>query len=146
MLNSDIFVLVIYELDQILVSGLSLEDVIINFRGSLVLFGYILYFFWSNIIEFCFYKFCLIVVMYIFCKRVVEFKLQGVDFIFYFYVFEVVFVMCLVYYDRVDYNYFFRRIVEYLRNGGYSVLNCELFFDVLVDFLSGLIYVVLVGK
>lgn len=144
--NSHISVSVIHELDQILASGLSLEDAITNLRGSLVPPGYTPYPFRSNTTESPLHKLRSTVATYTFRKRVAELKLKGVDFTFYLYVPEVVPAMRLVHHDRADHNHLLRRIAEHLRNGGYSALNCESFSDVLADPLSGLTHAALVGK
>lgn len=133
--NSDISVSVIHELDQILASGLSLEDAITNLRGSLVPPGYTPYPFRSNTTESRLHKLRSTVATYAFRKRVAELKLQG-----------VVPAMRLVHHDRADHNHLLKRIAEHLRNGGYSALNCESFSDVLADPLSGLTHAALVGK
>lgn len=74
MFNSDILVFVIYDLDGLLISGLILEVVVMNFWGSFVFFGYEFYFFRINIVELLLDKLRLVVVIYIFCKRIEELK------------------------------------------------------------------------
>ena len=144
--NSDIPVSVILELDQILASGLSLEDAITNLRGRLVPPGYNPYPFRSNTTESLLDKLRSIVATYTFRKRVAELKLQGVDFSSHLYVPEVDLVTGLVHHDRADHNHLLKRIAQHLRNGGYSALNYESFSDVLADPLSGLTHAALVGK
>lgn len=74
MFNFDILVFVIFELYYLQVIGLFLEDVVINIRGNFVFLGYEFYFFRINIDELFFDKLRLIVVIYIFRKRVEELK------------------------------------------------------------------------
>lgn len=143
--NSDIPVSVILELNQILASGLSLEDAITNLRGSLVPPGYTPYPFQSNTTESLLDKLRSIVATYTFRKRIAELKLQGVDFTCHLYVPEVDPVTGLVHHERADHNHL-KRIAQHLRNGGYSALNYEAFSDDLADPLSGLTHAALVGK
>lgn len=84
--NSDIPISVIIELDQILASGLSLEDAITNLKGHLAPPGCNPYPFRSNTTESLLDKLHSIVATYTFCKRVAELKLQGVDFTSHLYV------------------------------------------------------------
>jgi len=82
--RSDIPDSAILELNQILASGLSLEDAITNLRGSLVPPGYTPYPFRSNTTESLLDKLCSIVATFTSRKRVAELKLQGVDFMSHF--------------------------------------------------------------
>ena len=78
--NSDIPVSVIHNIDELLTSGLTLEDAVTNLRGSLVPPGHEPYPFRTNTAESLLDKLRSVVASYTFCKRVEELKEQGVDF------------------------------------------------------------------
>lgn len=72
--NSDIPVSVIHDLDELLTSGLTLEDAVTNLRGSLVPPGHEPYPFRTNTAESLLDKLRSVVATYTFRKRIEELK------------------------------------------------------------------------
>lgn len=144
--NSDIPVSVIHDLDELLTSGLTLEDAVTNLRGSLVPPGHEPYPFRTNTAESLLDKLRSVVATYTFRKRIEELKEQGVDFASHLYVPEIDPTTGLVHHERGDHNHLLKRIAQHVRDGRYNDLNYEAFSDVLADPLSGLTHAALVGK
>lgn len=136
----------ILQLDELINSGLSLEDAVTFIRGKLVPAGYTPYPFRTNTEESFLDKLRSIVATYTFRNAIMELKAEGVDFSQHLYVPEVDPVTGCVRHDRSDHNHLLKRIAKHLRDGGYSPINYEAFTDVLNDPLSGLTHAALVGK
>ena len=143
--NNDIPVSVICDLDELLTSGLTLEDAVMNLRGSLIPPGHEPYPFRTNKTGSLLDKLRSVVVIYTFCKRVKELKEQVLI--------SHLTIMCqrliqlqVLYTMSGDHNHLLKRIAQHVRDGHYNDLNYEAFSDVLADPLSGLTHTALVGK
>ena len=137
---------VVLQLDELIHSGLSVEDAVTYIRGKLVPAGYTPYPFRKNTEESLLDKLRSLVATYTFRNRVRELQDEGVYFTKHLYVPEVDPVTSSVRHDRADHNHLLKRIAHHIRDGGYEAFNYEAFSEVLADPLSGLTHAALVGK
>ena len=144
--NRDIPVSVIHDLDELLASGLTLDDAVTNLRGSLVPLGHEPYPFRANTAESLLDKLRSVVATYTCSRRVEELKDRDVNFSSHLYVPEIDPATGLVHHERGDHDHLLKRIAQHVRDGRYNQLDYEAFSDVLADPLSGLTHAALVGK
>ena len=137
---------VVLQLDELIHSGLSVEDAVTYIRGKLVPAGYTPYPFRKNTEESLLDKLRSLVATYTFRNRVRELQDEGVYFTKHLYVPEVDPVTSSVRHDRADHNHLLKRIAHHIRDGGYEAFNYEAFSEVLADPLSALTHAALVGK
>ena len=109
---------VVFELHEIINSGLRLEDAVTYIRGKLVPPGYTPHPFRKNTDESLLDKLRSIVATYTFRSMVRELKDDGVDFSKHLYVPEVDPVTDRVRHDRADHNHLLKRIAQHIRDGG----------------------------
>lgn len=87
-----------------------------------------------------------IVATFVYQHAIQEFKQEGVDFTQHLYIPEVDPTTPEERHDRGDHNHIYKRMVQHVRNCGYTMLNYEAFDNVWKDPSSGLIHTAFSGK